>query len=212
MDIVAAIKAKDDAAVRALLAKDASVVRATTPEGLGILQLALYYRASRVVDALLEAGASPNVWEAATMGDTARVRALISQDETLLHARAADGGPPLHYAAHFGHAETVKALLSMGADVRANGVGPFKNTALHAASAAGHTTVAEILLNAGADVNATDHHGYVALHNAAANGVVPLAELLLTRGAKADVKSNDGKTPLDVARDREHPEVAALLS
>lgn len=212
MDLVSAVKAKDDVAVRALIAKDASLVRATTPEGLGILQLALYYRASRVVDALLEAGASPNVWEAATMGDTARVRALIEQDKSLLQARAADGGPPLHYAAHFGRLDTVKALLVLGADVRANGVGPFKNTALHAASAAGHTDVAEVLLDAGADVNATDEHGYVALHNAAANGVVPLAQLLLKRGATVDVKASDGKTPLEFAREREHPEVAALLT
>jgi uncharacterized protein len=212
MDIVGAVKSKDEAAVREMLAKDPSLVRATTPEGLGVLQYALYLRASRVVEALLAAGAKPNVWEAAILGDAQRVRRLIAADPSLLQKLAPDGAPPLHYAAHFGKIDAMRALVSQGADVDAMAGGAFGNTALHAAAAGGQTEAAEALLRVGAKVDARDHNGYTPLHVAAASGVAPLVELLLKRGADASIRAPDGKSPLDFAREREHGDVAALLA
>src|SRR5258708_4879121 len=98
MQLVDAVKARDVAQARAILAREPSQARSRTPEGMGVLQLALYYRVQQVIDEILAAGAEPNVWEAAIMGDVARLRAA---DRALLSSPGADGFTPLHLAAHF---------------------------------------------------------------------------------------------------------------
>ena len=50
-----------------------------------------------------------------------------------------------------------------------------------------------------------------ALHGAVAFGHTTMTEWLLARGADVDVRNYEGKTPLRVAVDRGHDEVADLL-
>src|SRR5438067_11759646 len=78
---------------------------------------------------------APTVFEAAAMGDAARVRALATADRGAVDRRRPDGWPPLHLAAHFGHGDAVDALLEARADVRARSENHEANTALHAALA-----------------------------------------------------------------------------
>jgi ankyrin repeat protein len=209
--VIEALKHKDLRALETLLKEDAKRADACTPEGLSALQLACYLRFSQGVDALLRAGASPDVFAAATLGDTARVRALVAQDRRLLEAHGADGGAPLHLAAHFGHVETVRTLLSLGAGVDSFSGGMFNNTALHAASAGSQGEVVELLLAAGAKPDLPDKNGYRPLHVAAANGAVRAVKALLAKGADPKAGSPQG-TALDFARSRGMDEVAALLS
>jgi hypothetical protein len=73
------------------------------------------------------------LWKAAKRGDTAEVRRLVRSGANV------DGGGdyiPLHYAAEEGRAETVKALLELGATV--DGLHPRWSTPLHAAARFGH--------------------------------------------------------------------------
>ena len=209
--LVAAVKAKDADAVRALLAAHPDLRRARIPGGMGFLHLAAYLRASQVVDALLAAGVEPDVFEAAALGDTARVRALVAKDRGLLVAQGPDGACALHLAAHFGHAETVKALLNLGAPVDLLSGGAFRNAPLHAAAAGGRVAMVDLLLAAGATPDLPDGNGYTPLHVAAANGLVPAVKALLAKGARPDAASKDGKTPLSVALERDEHDVAALL-
>ena len=67
-----------------------------------------------------------------------------------------------------------------------------------------------LLLDRGADVNAKDHRGFTALHRAAELGKMPILDLLLERGATSSTVA-EGHTPLSLAVDREHSEVAARL-
>jgi ankyrin repeat protein len=53
--------------------------------------------------------------------------------------------------------------------------------------------------------------GFVPLHTAALNGDAEIVRLLLDHGADALRPTNDGKTPLDLAREAEHAECARLL-
>lgn len=210
MELVDAVKAKDHARVKALLAADPRLANARTPDGMSVLRLALFLRASKDVDALLAAGARPDVYDAATMGDTARVRALAKDINVL----GPDGALPLHLAAHFGHVDTVKALLHLGAKVDALSASAiFANTALHAACAGGgQPECVRVLLSAGAPVDALDKHGYTPLHIAAANGALGCVELLLARGADPKARAPDGKLPIDFAREREFAEVVTRLT
>jgi ankyrin repeat protein len=200
MEILDALKAKDHARVRALLAADPALANARAPDGASVLRHALYLRASDSVKALLATGARPDVYDAATLGDTTRVRALAKDIAVL----GPDGALPLHLAAHFGHVETVRELLRLGAPVAQLSASPlFANTALHAACAGGgQAEVVRVLLAAGAPVDALDKHGYTPLHIAAANGAAACVEALLAKGAKRDARAPDGKTPLDFARER----------
>jgi ankyrin repeat protein len=68
-----------------------------------------------------------------------------------------------------------------------------------------------MLLDAGADPNARSASGGTPLHTAGFTGNVPITEMLLAGGADPQVTDTKGLTPLDHARDRSHPEVAAIL-
>lgn len=208
--LVAALKARDADAVRALLAKDPSLARTRTG-GMGVLHLALYLRLSEAVDALLAAGAEPDAWEAAILGDAARLRALVAKDRTLLAAPGPDGACVLHLAAHFGRLDALRALLNLGAPVDGYSGGVFGNTALHAAAAGLQAAAVEALLAAGAKPDLPDKNGYAPAHVAAANGSVPILRALAAKGADLRAPARDGRTPLDLARERDMDEAVAFL-
>ena len=63
---------------------------------------------------------------------------------------------------------------------------------------------------AGADANAVRKDGCTPLHCAATNDSRLTAVTLLVCGAAVSL-DEDGRTPADVARQRNHPELAALL-
>lgn len=209
--ILDALKTDDEATARAILQKNRAVANARGPNAIPLLQMALYARAPKVVDALLKAGATPTVHETAIMGDAARLRQMIAADKTLLQQKSADGAPPLHFAAHFGKRDALLALINLGADLDALAGPPFNNMALHAACAGNATACAEALLAAGAKPDEPDKNGYTPLMIAAANGNADIVRALLARGARRDATSPDGKTARDHAEARGEDEVAGML-
>jgi ankyrin repeat protein len=60
-----------------------------------------------------------NLIEAAKLGKTEEVRALIQHRLELINQRDTSGATPLHYAAFGGHREVVRLLVVHGADVNA---------------------------------------------------------------------------------------------
>ncbi len=212
MDVIEALTSKDLRALEAMLREDPAEADARTPEGLSALQLACYLRFSQGIDALLRAGAQPDVFAAACLGDAARVRALVARDRSLLEKHGPDGGAPLHLAAHFGRLDVVRALLSLGADPNGFSGGMFNNAPLHAAAAGSQGEAVEVLLAAGAKPDLPDKNGYTPLHVAAANGAARAIRALLSKGADPKAKGPDGKTALDFARERGMDEAAALLA
>uniref|UniRef100_A0A8P4G9R2 E3 ubiquitin-protein ligase n=1 Tax=Dicentrarchus labrax TaxID=13489 RepID=A0A8P4G9R2_DICLA len=82
-------------------------------------------------------------------------------------------------------------------------------TLLNWASAFGTQEMVEFLCERGADVNRGQRSS--SLHYAACFGRPQVAKTLLRHGANPDLRDEDGKTPLDKARERGHTEVVAIL-
>ncbi|EDV98881.1 GH13561 [Drosophila grimshawi] len=103
-----------------------------------------------------------------------------------------------------------EAIETCGVDV--NCMDDVGQTLLNWASAFGTLEMVEYLCEKGADVNKGQRSS--SLHYAACFGRPGIAKILLKFGAYPDLRDEDGKTPLDKARERSddgHREVAAIL-
>jgi hypothetical protein len=114
----------------------------------------------------------------------------------------ADGRTPLHYASCYGHRKVAETLLQAGADSMAVDCDGF--TALHFATRWNRPAVADYLIWLEAvNVNQRDRWGQTPLHVAAAAGHLELADALVWRKAGIHLVDDEGKRPLDLARDQE---------
>jgi ankyrin repeat protein len=174
--------------------------------------LAAVYRGDGAArDAILATRAPTDVFEAAAVGDGARLAALLDLDPALVSAEAEDGFTPLHLAAFFRHPEAVRLLLGRGAPVDAVAANPSRVRPLHSAAAGRDADCLRLLVEAGADVNARQHGGWTAIHAAAQHGDEAAVDLLLARGADPNVTHDGGRTPADLAREAGHAALAERL-
>ena len=79
------------------------------------------------------------------------------------------------------------------------------------AAGEGRTEIVVLLLAQGVDPNAVYHNDLTALMWAAGYGKTDTVRALLDAGAKPALKDNRGKTALDMARDGNFDETAAVL-
>jgi len=125
--------------------------------------------------------ADPNkeIIKAAKSGDTARVKALLGADATLIDARDKDGSTPLHCATWKGHEPVVAVLLQAGADPNARNQNEhWGSTPLHAAAHANQAAIALLLIEHGADVNAKDLADQTPMHHTTFHKAKAVAALL----------------------------------
>ena len=103
-----------------------------------------------------------------------------------------------------------EALLARGAEL--NPVMWEDETLLHVAIHWGRIASAEWLLGKGANANtARAKNLWTPLHQAASRGNVRIVSLLLEHGASSKSRDRDGKTPLDVAREKRRTAVVKVL-
>jgi ankyrin repeat protein len=119
----------------------------------------------------------------------------------------------LRRAAIKGDVDTVKVLLSKGANVNFRSRGW---TILMFVARRGHTEVAKILLAHSADSNASgaeggQFSGATALTIASEHGHVEIVKLLLAHNANVNAKNNHGNTALMYAAEYGHSEIAEVL-
>ena len=134
-----------------------------------------------IVNMLLEFGASYDLTTVVMRGDVSTLKSRLKAEPRLIHERGAHDFPMLWYPVIGGE------LLDC----------------------------AEILLDAGADIERQHFLGNTALHYAVLGGQLEMTALLLERGADPNrisrKFSDDGITPLALAEQRNHTEVAQLL-
>ena len=104
-------------------------------------------------------------------------------------------------AARNGDLIKVKTALEKGANPNAKD--KDGDTPLHFAAQEGHVKIAKLLLEHGADPNARNYHdwGRTPLHRAAIGGHVEIVKILLERGVDPRIADNEGRIPLDYAKD-----------
>ncbi|MGZ5446001.1 MAG: ankyrin repeat domain-containing protein [Thermoanaerobaculia bacterium] len=198
-DLADAIQAGDAARVGALLDADPALLNVREGDVTPLL-LAIYHGKADIARLLVERGAPVSFGEACALGDESRARQLLDADPNVLHARTADGYPPVGMAIFFGHGALARWLIEKGADVNAPAENAQRVAPVHAAAAACDRETMRMLLERGADANARQQLDYTALHGAASRGDIEMAKLLLAHGADRNAKASDGMTPADVAR------------
>jgi ankyrin repeat protein len=159
---------------------------------------------------LLAQVADAPVADAATRGDTERVRTLLRGGADV-NAAQGDGMTALHWTALGNDLETMKVLLYAGAATEAlTRVGAY--TPLHLASSRGHAAAVTRLLDAGSKVGAFTATGVQPLHLAAQAGNVEAVKALLDRGADINAKDKThGRTPLVFAASQDRVDAMKML-
>jgi ankyrin repeat protein len=206
-----AIEAGDADLVRSLVAADPLLASARDVDGVSGLMRARYRSDRGLLDAIMSAGPSIDVFEAASLGDLERLRELLDGDPSLATAFSGDGFTALHFPAFFGGVGAARLLLDRGADVDAHGRGWMTGTPLNSAAAGRHADVARLLLGGGADPDARQASGWTPLHSAAHNGDIQMVELLLSMGADPAAANDDGATALSLAEEHGNADVIARV-
>ena len=142
---------------------------------------------------------------------------LVVLAATLLAApsslQAQDAQTRLWDAAISGDTVMIGQALAAGAqidslDTRQNANG---RRALNWAALGNRVDAIRFLLRRGASIDMTNRTGFTPLHHAAEAGSLEAAEVLLAAGADAARLNVAGMSAADIARAREHPDIAAKI-
>src|SRR5262245_3052837 len=220
--VAALIPATDNLEATGLLVEAGADVNARTETGDSALIVAARRAgAVRVVEYLLDKGASIKdstkggstaLHRAAEAGDTELLKLLVDRGAEV-NAERKGGQAPLASAVVFNHEAAVRYLLSSGAK-------PIGEVGLSRAVFQGNLEIVKALLEAGAEVKNESQvfPGYgepepiLVLACFSYNADPQIVKMLLDRGADPAAKSQQGRTPLELARERGYVEVARLLA
>jgi len=165
--------------VELLLANNADV-NAKDDAGNTRLHLVAKFGRKDVGELLIAHRAEYDVFDVSAVGDTEKIKALLTSNPNLIFSKDKQGETPLHLAAAFGYKDVADLLLTNHADVNAkdnNGMTP-----LHMAAGQDRREVVELLLANKVDVNVKDNLGKMPLNYAAMKGYEGIAELLRQHG------------------------------
>ena len=209
-EVFEVIRAGDATRLAALLAADRSLVNTRNERGHSPVLIAQYHRKRELVTMLLAAGPDLDIFDAASVGRTARVAELLDRDPSLVGAYSGDGFFPLGLAAFFGHPETVRLLLARGADAAQVARNPMKVQALHSAVTGSFDSVT-LLVEAGAPVNAQQDKGWTPLHEAVNRNDLEMTRYLVEHGADPRLQNDAGTSAIGLAADKGFVEVLKVL-
>lgn len=182
------------------------------------LHLAARYARADAAKRLLDAGADCNAPDAtgrtplhtAIAADARGVfEILLRNRQTNLNARAHDGTTPLVLAARLANEGMVEQLVMSECDL--NAADDAGKTALHWAASVNNVDAARVLLAHGANRDAQNAREETPLFLAAREGAFQAARALLEAHANRDITDHMDRLPRDVALERMHTDIVALL-
>ncbi len=207
-----AVKAADRTQVDRLLEENPALASARLQSGETPVIAALYRGHMPLVEQLLRAGASLDVFTAAALGKIDALQEALATGPDVARQLSYDGWTPLHLAAFFGRTEAARVLLDAGAPLAAESRNSNRNTPLHAATAGRHSELALMLIERGAPADGKDGGGHTPLHIAAENGMVDVVKALLARGADPHAVDAEDQTPMSRAAKKNHNAVIDALN
>jgi len=210
-EIFDVIREGDAARLGVLLAADPSLAGVRNERGHSPVLIAQYHHRQACVSLLLAAGPELDVFDAASVGATARVAELLDREPSLVNAYSSDGFYPLGLAAFFAHPETVRLLLARGADVAQGAKNPMRVQPLHAAAAGRSFEAVKLLVDAGAPVNGRQQEGWTPLQEAVRSGDLEMTRYLLAHGADPRQQNEAGQSAIGLAAERPNVEILKLL-
>ncbi|KAJ3549090.1 hypothetical protein NM208_g684 [Fusarium decemcellulare] len=179
--------------------------------GMAPLHAAVLCRNVDAVQALLDAGADVNckegirewtpLMEAISINETACVRALLNSGSCSIEEQANNGSTALHWAAHFGHLDSVRLLLRAGARASSRNFGG--RTPLHILVKSVYAdpdtmeAIARLLLQAkDVDIDAQDNSGWTPAWMTVREGKAAPLPWLIKAGASIAMVDNQSQTLL----------------
>jgi len=185
-----------------------------------VLEFALYKNQSEIATLLINHGADihhyfPTGFHpfliAAQSGDNKNLQLLLDKGISvdITGKKDFEGQTALMSAANSNHLDTIKFLISCGANINAT-----RNTgitALMLASKTGSEKVVEYLIQNGADINLITNDGADAFIYATQYGNVPCAALLLEAGADINHMDKDGTALHNATREGQYDSAKFLL-
>lgn len=210
-EFLEAVRKNDTDKILELLNTQPTLARTRDPNGVSGIFLALY-RGNRGTAAIIaQRNSSLDVFEAAAIGDLARLKNLFNDDPALVKSYSPDGFTALALAAYLGEKDAVEFLIEKGADLNALAKNETGFTPLTGAVSQNHTQIARLLMDHGADVNHKYEGGFTPIMHAAHAGNVELVTLLIDHGADPNAKNGEGKTALSFAQEKNREKVVDLL-
>ena len=178
-----------------------------------------------MADKLSVSGSVTKVYQAARDGSSDLTKLLKrlkneQRKKSTLEAKTKDGShfvTPLIIAAHNGHLNSVKILLSYKADIEARGTLKIGDevsegcTPLWGAAAADHLDVVKLLLEQNADVDSKTSTGSTPLRVAAHEGHLDIVRCLVESGADVNARNQYKGTPIMAACDYGHLSIISYL-
>jgi uncharacterized protein len=216
------LQAGDAEALRRLLEQDPAAAEARDANGVSLLMHSIYRSRRDLAELIAGKKQALDIFEAASLGRLDRLKECLNEnrhDESSVpnsyagDSYSSDGFTALHFACFFGQPGAARLLIENGAAVDAVAANPTQVMPLHSAASTRNLEAARLLLENGPTgmVNARQQGGWVPIHAAAQNGDRAMVELLLKHHADPKLANNEGKTPVMVAREKGHDEIATLL-
>jgi len=116
---------------------------------------------------------------------------------------------PLHYACEFGHLDIVRYYFSKGFSLESTN--KLQINPILVAAKSGKSNIIDFLAKKGLNIQACDHQGHNALHYAAYGGYPCTIRFLISMGIDPNRIGFQNETPLIIACENGHLEVAKAL-
>jgi len=219
-DLMKAIQARNPEEVDKILKANSELADAEVAPGVSIMLVAVFTQGDKgfirpednqLVQIFLKHKKKLDLFESSVTGNLNSVKELFGTNTHWIDTVAASSWTLLHFAAFSGSLDLVKYYIEKGADINKRAWKASKITPMQAGLLVGRVEISKLFLDEGADPLVRATKGFSAMHESAIVGDTTLIRLFYERGSELNSKTDEGKTPLDLAKEKGHEDAARYL-